>query len=143
MRRLATALSAFACLGALAASGFLLAVPAYEGIATSAASAGGGVDTVRFTQTFAEANGPRAMGLLLLVTLVATAPLGVALARPAAQRATTWASALLLSAFSVLAGFTVGLFYLPSALTLLIAAVVTLAPERTTPDRAFPATPGD
>jgi hypothetical protein len=134
MRRLATALSAMACIGAVAASAYLLTMPAYEGLVTSTSSAvrgdSGSVaiggDVVRFTRTLAEENGLRIWVILLVVTLIATLPLAVALIRPTAQRTTTWIAALLLSAFSVLAGFSIGLFFMPSALILLAAAVATL-----------------
>lgn len=130
MRRWATVLSALACIGAVAASAYLLTVPSYKGVVTSTAttaagSVASGGDAVRFTRILAEENGTRVWVIPLIVTLIATAPVVVGFARPTAQRTTIWAAALLLCTFSVVAGFSIGLLFMPSALILLAAAVAT------------------
>jgi hypothetical protein len=69
-----------------------------------------------------------------VVTLTTGVPFAAMLAFPGAQRAITWIVALLLIGFSVLAGFTIGLFFLPSGLLLLLAAILTLFIRNERPD---------
>ncbi len=126
MRRLATALSAVAFLGACAATIYLLTAANYEGVSTGAVLSGGSTEPIRVTRSFVSVNGFGVIGLLLGVTLVAGVPLGIALASPRNQQAATWSTALLLLGFSIISGFSVGLLFLPSAAVLLGAAIVTV-----------------
>ena len=126
MRRLATALGGLAFLWAGAATFYLLTAAGYEDVSTSVALAEGTVDAQGVTTSLVSANGPWVVGLLGGVSLLAALPLGVALAYPQGQRATTWSVALLLLGFSIVSGFSVGLFYLPSAVLLLASAIVTV-----------------
>jgi hypothetical protein len=142
MRLLTRILSGIAFLGAATASVYLLTATTYAGIATGtdrafatgSDSAGQGMGGVQFSETFVEANGAWGVGLLLVVTLATAAPLVATYASLSAQRAITWLIALLLLAFSVLAGFTIGLFFLPSALVLVLAAILTLLIRNDSPD---------
>ncbi len=126
MRRLATALGALAFLWACAATVYLLTTAGYEGISTSSALSGGGGEGQRITASLVAVNGPWVVGLLVGVSLLAGMPLGVALAHPDGQGATTWSAGLLLLGFSIVSGFSVGLFYAPSAMLLVTSAIVTL-----------------
>ena len=130
MRRLATALSALAFLWALAATVYVLAGVGYEGISTGFALTGGREEPGPGVVSLASATGVWIVALLAGVTLLAGMPLGVALSHPAGQRATTWSAGLLLLGFSVVAGFTVGPFYLPCAIVMLAAAAATGLPGR-------------
>ena len=132
MRRLATALSAVAFLGACAATIYLLTAANYEGVSTGAVLSGGSTEPIRVTRSFVSVNGFGVIGLLLGVTLVAGVPLGIALAWPRNQQAATWSTALLLLGFSIISGFWVGLLFLPSAAVLLGAAIVTVFFRSTT-----------
>ena len=131
MRRLSTILSGLALLASAAATLYLLSAPFYQGIETVQTESGS--DTIQVTKTLAEVNGPRVVYLLVGVTLASSAPLFVALRRPVLQRLVTWVSALLLMAFSILGSFTIGLFFMPSAILLLTAAIVTLFIRKNAP----------
>lgn len=132
MRRLATTLSGLAFGWACVATARALVVPAYHSLETSSGTGLGAAAPVPSTQTLAEVNGPWVVGLLCAVTLASGFPLLAAIRAPWTQRGATWISALLILAFSLVAGFSVGLAYLPSAVILLVSAVATAfmkAPE--------------
>jgi hypothetical protein len=109
----------------LAGSGSLLLLwlPVY-GAATESSSTGpDGIQVLTGTAssaTLLEVNGPR-IGMVLLVPLLLT---GVPLVVPGRRGSVmaTVLSALALSALVVLTGFSIGLFYLPSALALVVGA---------------------
>lgn len=135
MRRVHLGLSAAALLAALAAAVWLLAFSTYSVASTTTAASGpvGGASTEavpeRGEAATAEVGGPRIYGLLAGLVILAGLPLAFALGAPRLGRPVTWALALTLAAFSVLAGFSVGLFFLPAAGLLLLAAVTTLFHE--------------
>lgn len=124
MRKLVMILSALALLASAAFTIYLLSVPFYRGFETFHTESGS--VTIQSTKTLTEVNGKRVVYQLIGVTLLSGVPLFVALARPASQRLATWVSALLLLAFSIAGALTVGLAYMPSAVLLLIAAIITL-----------------
>jgi len=103
-----------------AAAGLMLAFfPVYQGVGATATSSGGDVSGT-YSTTVLEQNG--AWVVLLLCLPVALAAIGlVGAARR--NRLLVWAPAAVLLGFSMLAGFSIGLFYVPAAVALLLAAV--------------------
>jgi hypothetical protein len=95
----------------------------YDGIGTNAALMG--LESSRATVSLWSRNGPWVAGLLMGVVVLTGLPVGVAFRHPSAQRMTTWCAAVLILGFALVAGFSVGLFYLPSAVFLLAAALLT------------------
>jgi len=83
-------------------------------------------ETIETTKTLAEANGPGAVIQLVVVTLFSGIPFFVALKRSASQPFVTWVSALLLFAYSIAGALTIGLYFMPSAILLLLAGIVAL-----------------
>lgn len=126
MRRLATLLSGLAFLVAGAAVARLLTIPVYAGVRTSAGPGAESAPPERVAATLAAVNGPWVIALLVAVALLAGLPLLAAFRFPHAQRAATWTAALLMLAFSVITGFSVGPWFWPSTVLLLSAAVVSL-----------------
>jgi hypothetical protein len=121
-RHLATALNALAFLWVSAATIYLLVTAGYEGLSPASALAGNTPIVGHIDTSLASANGPWVVGLLLIVSLIAGLPFGVALTSPKSHRAVTWTAGLLLLGFSIISGYTVGLMYLPGAVLLLAAA---------------------
>jgi hypothetical protein len=109
----------------------LLFVPSYgREITTSESSSQGNFTskTVEDNQTLLQVNGPRVLLYLAGLVVIAGLPL---LFRRSRWRAVLEAStATLMTAFTIIAGFSIGLFYLPSALAMLIAALLA-CPART------------
>jgi len=98
---------------------FLVFSPVYQGVSETATSSGGVVSGT-YGATLLEQNG--AWVLLLLCLPVTVAAIGlVGAARR--NRLLVWAPAAVLLGFSLLAGFSIGLFYVPAAVALLLAAV--------------------
>lgn len=124
MRLLATILSGLALLIAIAMTIRLLNVPLYRGFESQCTDSG--CEMVETTKTLVEVNGTWAINQLILVNLVTGLPLFVALRRSTSQSLVTWVSALLLWTYSIAGSMTIGLAYMPSALLLLITAIVTL-----------------
>lgn len=124
MRILAVILSGLAFSIAIAMTVYLLNAPVYQSETTVLTE--GGEETIRDTATLLEVNGARVVVQLLGVTLVSGMGFLVALRRSAWQRLVTWASALLLMAYSILGSMTIGLAFMPSAVLLLLAAICTL-----------------
>ena len=133
MRRSAATLNALAAVWAAAATLYLLSAAGYRVVSTSSAVAGEDAGVGHLAVSLVSASGPWIVALLFVVTLTAALPFGVALAYPAGQRVTTWTCALSLLGFSLVAGFSVGLPYLPPALVLVASALVTPAAGAMTP----------
>jgi len=111
---------------AAAGSVRLLTSTRYLGIATEG---GRDVDPAigQATVSLASANGVWVVILLSVVTVLFVLPFGVALTHPTGQRFVGWTIGLLVLAFSIISGFSVGLTYLPAAL-LVIAGAALSAP---------------
>jgi hypothetical protein len=124
LRTLATIVSGLALLASIAATIYLLNAPLYQVVETHCTESG--CETIQGTRTLVEANGSRVIILLTLITLASGVPFVVSLTLPRLQRLVTWVFALLILAFSIIGSFTIGLAYMPSAILLLIAAVLTL-----------------
>lgn len=73
-----------------------------------------------------EGNGTLVVYQLVAVTLASGVPLFAAFALPNSQRLVTWVFAMLLVAYSLAASLTIGGVFMPSAILLLTAAIVTL-----------------
>ena len=106
----------------------LLVGPVYQGVSETAVTPGGvASESRRFTATLVEVNGLRVLPLLLApVALTALALLaalitGVGLAR---RSVFMWVSSVLLLGFCAVGIFTIGLFYLPAAVALIVSAVM-------------------
>lgn len=104
---------------------YLLHAPLYSSVSTSVTASMAGMSTsiapVNPRSTLLEVNGPRVLFILGLPVLLAL----LALLVPAAARARTAAIAgVLVGLFSLLGAMTVGLFYAPTALLVLLGAVL-------------------
>jgi hypothetical protein len=106
---------------------FLMFGPVYQGVSETVATPGGvAVESTRVTSTLVEVNGLRVLPFLLApVALTALALLaalitGVGFAR---RRVLLWVSSVLLLGACAVAIFSIGLFYLPAAVALIVSAV--------------------
>jgi hypothetical protein len=124
MRKIATILCGLALFASVAATIYLLITPQYQFEETVVTESG--YDTIQGMKTLVEVNGTWVAYLLVGVTLASSVPLFVALTRTSSQRLVTWVFALLLMAFSIVGGLSIGLLFMPSAILLLTAAIVTL-----------------
>ncbi len=107
---------------------FFAFAPTYSGESSTAVNRGAEsvTETVRYTQTMLEANGPGVIFLLLVpVLLTGIALLAIRSANDGQMRraAFIWVPTVALLGLCVLAVMSIGLFYLPAALALLTAAI--------------------
>ena len=129
MRRVGvTAISAWAAhLLAWGAGLWLVFRPVYQGVSVSASLPGEPAgEATRYTATLLEVNGLWVLWLLLVpILLSGVALLAIAFtdAGQARRKALLWLAALALLAFCLVGIFSIGLFYLPAMLALLITAV--------------------
>ncbi len=114
----------FAC--ALAVSILLITLPMYS-VGTTEVIEDGASSNRRFVNehraTLVEVNGARALAPLAAPVLIALVPLLVP------TRNVRVGAALLLGGFCIVGGFSIGLFYVPSAMTMMFAALLG-APSR-------------
>jgi glucan phosphoethanolaminetransferase (alkaline phosphatase superfamily) len=104
---------------AVAASAWLAFDPGfYQGVSTSVSSSGA-VTTIAESSTLIEQNGVWILGLLGVPVALAGFGLYCAVRR---HRVLLWVSGLVLIGFVAVSGFTIGLFYAPAALALLVAS---------------------
>lgn len=115
---------------AVGVSLLLLWVPVYAGAGAAFQSGSearrAGQMTRQWGRTLSEVNGPEVY--LVLAVPVALAAMPWFIRRGRAGRAIAWGSGALLGGFVLLAGFTIGLFYVPSAVAVLFAAAREPAP---------------
>lgn len=102
---------------ALAASCLLLVMPTYNG-ETHSTDAKGHMTVTRTQATLLQVNGRSALISLGIPVLIALIPVLIP------KRGVSIGAAILLSVFAILGGFTIGLFYVPSAITMIVAAVL-------------------
>jgi hypothetical protein len=113
---------ALAAVALAVAAGLGLAFyPVYQGESETVSSSGV-VTSSSDSATLIDENGPWAAFLLCVPVVLATLGLWVALRR---HKTLAWIFAGVLLIFCVLGGFSIGLFYLPAALVLLVAARLT------------------
>ncbi len=102
--------------------------PVYQGVSVTATLADEPAgEASRHTATLVEANGLWVLWLLLIpILLSGLAPLAIRFTGTAQARrkALLWLAALALLAFCVVGIFSIGPFYLPSALALLVTAAI-------------------
>ena len=121
-RTFATILSGLAFFASIVATVFLLNAPLYSGMETSCTESG--CETIQVTKTLVEANGRWVIYQLVVVDFISGVPLLVAFRRSGSQRLATWVPALLLLAYSIAGGLSIGLAFMPAAILLLIAAIL-------------------
>ena len=121
-----TLLAALAALLALAASAFLLLTPFYTGTHTTTSSGAGQPTAARVVEsrsaTLLEVNGPAV--LIPLTIPIALPALALAATRSRFRRLAYAIAALLLLVFCLLSGFSIGMYYVPAALAMLISALL-------------------
>jgi hypothetical protein len=110
---------------AIGSSAYLLFASGYAGFGTNVSTQGAGV-TSHTTSSLVQVNGGWAVLVMAVACSIAGAPLLSLFSGTLGLRFVTWLCALLLLGFSLIAGFTVGLYFMPAALILLIAGVVSL-----------------
>jgi len=106
---------------ALVSSLLLLVVPTYSGLSESASATGGARVTTMMRGTLLQANGLWVLVPLSLPVVLTAA--GLAARSSAQRRSVIGSAAALLTAFVLLAAFSIGLAYLPSAAALWLAAL--------------------
>ena len=106
---------------ALIPSAVLLVVPVYAALTESETTSSGSPASSMSRGTLIQANGLWVLAVLFLPVVLTAA--GLAARASTQRRSVIRAGALLLTAFVVLAGFSVGLLYLPSAVALWVAAI--------------------
>jgi hypothetical protein len=114
------ALTAISVILAVAASVFWLIIPAYTGARTDVTGSPSGAPRVQVSRTHAtliEVNGSRVILALVFPVLVALTPLLFP------HRSLRIGAEAVLGAFAIVSGFSIGLFYLPSAAAMLAAAL--------------------
>lgn len=135
--RTAEIMSGMSLVIALAASLWLTLWPysySYESVSvTSGAPAGGAPRVIRGSASLIEVNGAMAFVPLSAPVVLAALAFGCAVRarcgaqaqrlNPVVRRLVLWTVAILLSGFSVAAGFSIGAFYMPAAVLSLTAAV--------------------
>ena len=113
---------------------FLVVGPVYQGVSKTAVTpAGVASESSRVTATLIEVNGWSVLPLLLVpVVLTALALMAVLTTRVrlAMRRVLSWVSAVLLLGFCAVGIFSIGLFYVPAAIALVVSAVKSLRQGR-------------
>ncbi len=117
---------------ALTTSVLLLVVPVYKSVSSSAVVEGSKSSQTETTKTsehtLLEQSGPAVLVALIPPVLITLIPL---LVRPSARRPWLLASAITLSVLCILAGFSIGLLYLPAAVALWVATAISGRAQRT------------
>ena len=117
--------------------------PVYQGVTVTAvavAEQGSVPQSRRTTESLVEANGLRVLPIILVPVALTGTGLLAAFKRGTVEqgrllriwRAYSWASALLLLAFSAIATLSIGPFYLPAVFLLLASAAVSARKTRAT-----------
>ena len=103
--------------------------PIYQSVSSTVETRPGGfaIESVETTETLLEANGLSALPLLVgpvVLTARVVAILMTARIRPSTRKVSLWVAAVLLLGFSVVGALSIGAFYLPAAVVLVVAAVM-------------------
>ena len=108
--------------------------PVYQGMSVTAVAPGDiAGEPIKTTATLIDVNGLRVLPLLLAPVVMTALALLAVLRTDAGQtrrKVLVWVLAVLLLGFCVLGSFSIGLFYLPSALALIIMGISTSLPFR-------------
>ena len=110
------------------ASLFMAFGPVYQGVSSTVATPGGvAIESARTTETLLEANGLSALPLVVAPVALTALAVGFVLAtpiKPSARKVWLWVSAVLLLGFCLAGLFSIGIFYLPAAVALVVTAVI-------------------
>ena len=102
--------------------------PVYQGVSVSAAAPGAPAnEPIKTTATLIEVNGWRVLPILLVPAALTGLALVTILKTNAGQtrrRVLVWAASILLLGFCILGSFSIGIFYLPSALALVVSSIL-------------------
>jgi len=104
---------------AIAAGVWLGLAPDFYQGASSSVSSSGVVTTTQTSASLVEENGVWVIGLLCVPVALTALALYCAVRR---RRVLLWVSGLVLLGFVVVSGFTIGMWYVPAALAVLIAS---------------------
>ena len=115
--------------------------PTYEGVTATATRPGEPAsESIRHTATMIEMNGLGVVQWLLLpVVFTGIALWGVHCTRQTGRRVLLWTAAVLLLGFCAVSIYSIGAFYLPAALSLLIAAITNKERRAPAPSGQLPA----
>ena len=102
--------------------------PVYQGESVTAAAPGAPAsEPTKTTATLIEVNGWRVLPILLVPAALTGLALVTVLKTNAGQtrrRVLVWAASVLLLGFCILGSFSIGIFYLPSALALVVSSIL-------------------
>ena len=111
----------FAIAWTILVTAFLMFAPIYSGHSTTFNSDGAKIESIDPGRTLLAANGPRALIAIAFPLMFVLAPL-LANDRTLRRQIGIF-SALLLFGFVLIGGFSIGLFYLPAAIAMLVFVV--------------------
>jgi hypothetical protein len=111
------------------ASLFMAFGPVYQGVSSTVETRPGGfaIESVETSETLLEANGLSMLPLLVgpvVLTALVVAILMTTRIKPSKRKVPLWVAAVLLLGFGVVGTASIGIFYLPAAVALLVAAVM-------------------
>ena len=103
--------------------------PVYQGVFPTVETRpeGFAIESVEISETLLKANGLSAFPLLIgpvVLTALVVAMLMTTRIKPSKRKVSLWVAAVLLLGFCVVGAFSIGMFYLPAALALVVAAVL-------------------
>jgi hypothetical protein len=103
--------------------------PIYQGIFPTVETRpeGFAIESVEISETLLKANGLSAFPLLIgpvVLTALVVAMLMTTRIKPSTRKVSLWVAAVLLLGFCVVGALSIGMFYLPAALALVVAAVL-------------------
>ena len=127
------ALALVALIAALGVSVLLLFIPVYKGETTPPTNVITGMVTGQpreISATLLEVNGPRVLIPLAIPPLLAAAGLLAVLRARRWRRLLIWVAAFLLAVFVFLTGFSIGMFYVPAMILLVVCAILTQSDTR-------------
>ena len=103
--------------------------PVYQGVSSTVKTRpeGFAIESVEISETLLKANDLSAFPLLIgpvVLTALVVAMLMTTRIKPSKRKVSLWVAAVLLLGFCVVGAFSIGMFYLPAALALVVAAVL-------------------
>jgi hypothetical protein len=103
--------------------------PVYQGVFPTVETRpeGFAIESVEISETLLKANGLSAFPLLIgpvVLTALVVAMLMTTRIKPSTRKVSLWVAAVLLLGFCVVGALSIGMFYLPAALALVVAAVL-------------------
>jgi len=103
--------------------------PVYQGVFPTVETRpeGFAIESVEISETLLKANGLSAFPLLIgpvVLTALVVAMLMTTRIKPSTRKVSLWVAAVLLLGFCVVGALSIGMFYLPATLALVVAAVL-------------------